>query len=60
MKKTFITTTGEVIRDLTSEEVKLFASRGDIEAKKELLSIALAKATTIQEQINALKEYIGV
>ncbi len=58
--KTFHSPEGKETKELTQREIEEFAALGDNDCKKELLKQSINKAKTLQEEIDALKEYVGV
>lgn len=60
VQKTFYTKDGAITRDLTSEEITMFANQGDVFCKQEVTKKELSQATTIQQQLDALKKFLGV
>lgn len=54
------TKNGEQKRTLTTKEVQECAALGNPTALKEVLLKDLSKATSLQEEVDAIKKYLGV
>ena len=60
MKKTFYTKDGKETRDLTPEELFLFANSGDIEAKREIAKKELKKDLSDKEKIDLILDFLDL
>jgi len=60
MKKEFHTPSGKITRELTKEEINIFAESGDIEAKKEIVKEDFKQLLTNQEKIDKIAAYLGL
>jgi hypothetical protein len=47
-------------RELSKEEINFYASKGSLDAKKEILKEEIINAKSIQEELNAIKKFLGV
>lgn len=60
MKKTFCTPQGTITREITREELLSFAAHGDQEAKQVICKEKIAKALSLQDEIDAIKELLDL
>ncbi len=60
MKKIFYTRDGTIEKELTQTEIEAFASRGDIECKRELMRQRMKTAATAGEKIAIIGQYLGL
>lgn len=60
MKKTYFTPEGKITKELTIEELETEAERGDETARKELCKLKMSLAKTLQEEIDIIKELLGL
>lgn len=60
MQKVFFTPEGKVIRTLSAVELQDRADNGDYEAKKEIAKDKIGKAMSLQDELDAIKEMLGL
>jgi hypothetical protein len=60
MKKIIYTSTGKIERELTKQERDELAAKGDQDAKQDLLKEEMQTASTVQQQLDAIKKFLGV
>lgn len=60
MKRKVFTKDGVSEIDYTDEEIDKLSQEGDHRAKKEILKKELKRTSNIQEEVNAIKKFLGV